>query len=314
MNTELVVINKTLPDININFDVVELELNNLLSTYTGFIVTEENIEQSKEVQKRLAGLSRDINQRKIDIKKEMSVPIVAFETRCKDLIGLVDKVNEPIKQGLLVFEEKRKEDKRQLIQGYIDSVIVKYALFPRYGNQITIDERYLNVTAKMKDIETAIDLKAETLKLAQDADINTRAALVKYISEISAEQDLVLPLEVKDFDYIFSRDEINLMAAMSEIKNNAVARKTAELKAVEKAVEKVVERQSTAQAEAQQQIESQQAAKKVIDRENVLKAIGVVPVAKCKIVVSATEKQLELLKSFINQNGIELIRIEFDRV
>lgn len=237
MNKELVVLNKQMPIISINFDEVEQELQGLLTTYTGLEVTEETLPACKDVQKRLAKLGKEINQRKIDIKKELSAPIVEFETRCKKLIAMVDDVNKPIKEGLQVFEDKRKAEKRAQIQFYIDSKAEETGLLPKYASSVEISEGYLNVTAKLKDIQQTIDRQIELLKNQQEEAIRNRETVIQHIAQVSEMLDLSQPFTTEEFNYLLNQETIDVAKAVSEINQKAKYRKEAETKAVEKANE-----------------------------------------------------------------------------
>ena len=43
-----------------------------------------------------------------DKKKELSKPIAVFEDQCKDLISLIEKAEQPIKDGIKVFDDEKK--------------------------------------------------------------------------------------------------------------------------------------------------------------------------------------------------------------
>lgn len=241
MSTDLIVLDQKLPIININFDEVEKELQRLLTFYQGLAVTEETIKEAKEVQKKLAKLGKEINQRKIEIKKEMSAPITAFEERCKRLIAMVDEVNAPIKEGLQVFEDKRREEKADQVNQYIQLKIANAGLLPKYARLLTVDEKYLNVTTTMKSVKEDIDAKVETLEKAQTEAARAQETIAAHIQQMNDLLDLANPIVPEEFSWIHDED-LDLTGTLAEITRRAKDRKAAE--------EAAVERQKAKEAEA----------------------------------------------------------------
>lgn len=231
MNTELQVITKTLPIININFDEVEKELQELLASYKGLVFTEETEKEGKEVQKKLAKLSKDIDRRRIDIKKEVAEPIMAFEARCNKLTAMVDEVNAPIKQGLQVFETKRKEDKADQIRKYIALKIAERGLLPKYSNMLVVHDRYLNTTATMKVIKEDIDIRSAGLEKQQLEEERAEEAIYTHVQEMNDLLDLAQPLDPAEFK---GGDYTELPAILARITQKARERKASEEAALER--------------------------------------------------------------------------------
>jgi hypothetical protein len=264
MNTELKVIGKTLPIININFDEVEQELQGLLASYKGLVFTEETEKDGKEVQKKLAKLSKDIDRRRIDIKKEVSEPIAAFEARCNKLTAMVDEVNAPIKQGLQVFEIKRKEDKADQIRKYIHIKIANNGLLPEYAKLLVVDEKYLNVTTTMKSIKEDIDAKAETLRNSQVETERAQETVAAHIQQMNDLLELAQPLK---FEYSgWEITSSNLPGILADITKKGKERKASEEAAVER--QKAKEAEAEERAKAAEQLR-QEAAAKIADAFNV---------------------------------------------
>jgi len=247
MSTDLIVLDQKLPIININFDEVEKELQRLLAFYQGLAVTEDTIKEAKEVQKKLAKLGKEINQRKIEIKKEMSAPIAAFEDRCKRLILMVDEVNAPIKEGLQVFEDKRREEKADQVNHHIQLMIAKHGLLPKYATLLTVDEKYLNVTTTMKSIKEDIDAKVATLAKIQEEAAKAQETIAAHIQQMNDLLDLAQPIKAEEFTWINDED-LDLQGTLAEITRRAKDRKAAETAAVEKQKAKEAEERSRAAA------------------------------------------------------------------
>ena len=102
------IINEVMPVIEVNFEEVKKALAETLTKYENIVVTEETLSGCKATQKELAGVRTKIDTYRKDKKKALSEPIIAFENQCKELIALIEKAEQPIKDGIKVFDDKKK--------------------------------------------------------------------------------------------------------------------------------------------------------------------------------------------------------------
>ena len=165
-----IVLNKTLPIINMNFEEVKTSLTETMERYKGIVVTEEGLKDCKATQKELSGLKKNIDTYRKTVKKEIEKPIKEFEGQCKELISLIDEVEKPIKEGIEVFNEKVREEKREYARSIISQAIAANNLEEKYSSQIHILDSYTNLTTTKKFIKEDIEEKANRLKLQQDQD------------------------------------------------------------------------------------------------------------------------------------------------
>jgi len=177
---ELTIINQTLPIIDINFDEVKKDLNEQLQQYKSLVVTEESLTMCKANQKGLAGLKGKVDTYRKDIKKTMSEPIAAFETKCKELVSLIESVEQPLKDGIKVFDDLKREEKRRSAQMIIVKSIVDHGLTEKYASQLTVLDKYTNLTSKESEVREDVEQRSfillgeqnkelELLELIQDA-------------------------------------------------------------------------------------------------------------------------------------------------
>ena len=199
-------INKQLPVITMNFEEVKASLVENMEKYKGIIVTEESLKDCKATQKDLAGLRNKLDTYRKDVKKEMEKPIKAFESDCKELIGLIAEVEAPIKSGILEFDNKRKEEKRKFADIKIFEICQKLNLEKKYADQLTVLDKYLNLSASAKSVVEDIEQRAEALKQQQNMD-KVKAEMIKANIESALETvnlTLKTPLEYKDFEKYLS--------------------------------------------------------------------------------------------------------------
>lgn len=195
-------INKQLPVITMNFEEVKASLVENMERYKGIIVTEESLKDCKATQKDLAGLRNKLDTYRKDVKREMEKPIKAFESDCKELIGLIAEVEAPIKAGITEFDNKRREEKRKFADIKIFETCQALGLEKKYADQLTVLDKYLSLSASQKSIKEDIESRAEILKQQQNMD-KVRAEMVKANIESTLETvnlTLKTPLEYKDFE------------------------------------------------------------------------------------------------------------------
>ena len=168
---DILIEKETLPVIKINFESLKSELTETLQKYSNIVVTEQSLSGCKSTQKELAGLRIKIDNYRKDKKKELSAPIVAFEEQCKELVSLIEKAEQPIKDGIKVFDDKKKDSKRELAVKIIASVVEENGLFIKYAQRLDVSERYCNLTATELDIRNDVEARAMALKVEQDREL-----------------------------------------------------------------------------------------------------------------------------------------------
>lgn len=196
-----IVLNKELPIIHMNFEEVKASLVDTMEKYKGIVVTEEGLKDCKATQKELAGLRNNIDTYRKTIKKEMEKPIKDFEAQCKELISLVEAAEQPIKSGILIFDQKRKDEKRVAAVNLIGEFIETYGLEEKYSGRLTVLPKYLNLTESLKNVREDIELRAAILKKEQDtekAQYEMLVATVKTTLE-SVNKTINTPLKYEDF-------------------------------------------------------------------------------------------------------------------
>ncbi len=151
---------EVLPVIAINFEEMKKALSDTMDQYKGIIVTEDSLSACKAEQKQLASIRTKIDNYRKEKKKEMSKPITAFEDQCKELMSLVADAENPIKEGIKKFDDKRREEKRQKALELIQESIKAHELNEKYASKLTVLDKYTNLTASVKSIKEDIEQRA----------------------------------------------------------------------------------------------------------------------------------------------------------
>lgn len=199
-----------MPVIKINYEDLEKELDKNLEAYSGLIVTEETLAGCKNAQKELASLRTKVDAYRKDKKKELSAPITAFENQCKKLISKIEAVEAPIKEGIKAFDDLKRNEKRIVAEAIIEEVATKTGLNEKYKNQLTVIDKYLNLTATKKAVQEDVETRAFALKVEQDRE-EERLNIIQSVID-SENQRINTKLDIGQFQTM-----INYGMATSEI-------------------------------------------------------------------------------------------------
>lgn len=195
-------LNKQLPVISMNFDEVKASLAETVAKYKGIIVTEDGLQDCKATQKELAGLRIKIDNYRKEVKKEMSKPIEHFEGQCKELIKLVEEAETPIKKGILVFDNAKKEEKRQAALTIIADVVKEHQLSEKYANQVNVLDKYMNLTAKPSEVKRDVEQRVYLLLQEQNKELEMLQILKDTIE--NANKGIKTPLKLEDFQNLIN--------------------------------------------------------------------------------------------------------------
>lgn len=154
--------------VNVNFEEVKASLTENLEKYKGIVVTDDNLKDCKEIQKDLSKLKKDIDSNRKDIKKQLEAPIKSFEGQCKELVALISEVDAPIKEGIAIFDEMKREEKRKYAREMIKEALAEYPLDNKYSNSLTVLDKYTLVATSKKAIKEDVFNRAEELYKVQE--------------------------------------------------------------------------------------------------------------------------------------------------
>lgn len=194
-------VTKELPVIKSNFEDVKASLTETIAKYKGIVVTEEGLQDCKATQKELAGLRNKIDDFRKTVKKDMESPIKVFEGQCKELIGLIEEAELPIKDGIIIFDNKRREEKRNKALEFIKESIEAHQLSEKYVARLDVLDKYLNLSGSVKSVREDIEQRAINLAKEQEEEIKARemqkATILATIE--SANININSKLKIEDF-------------------------------------------------------------------------------------------------------------------
>jgi len=115
LKTDLAIIPK-----KIEFNAEELKawLAEKLSHYEGLVVTESSIKDAKADRRALNNLKEAMETRRKEVKSACNAPYDNFKRQYDEVLAMIQKPIDSIGQQLKAFEDKRKDEKLQVITDF----------------------------------------------------------------------------------------------------------------------------------------------------------------------------------------------------
>ena len=143
--------------IDFNFEDLKDALTAELELYKNLVFTEDTKADAKKTVAELRKRKKQINDKRIEVKKLYMQPYTDFEAKVKELDKLINEPITFISEQIDAFEQKRIEEKRELINKiYLELVseredIAGYAELNR-----VYDSKWENASTSKKTIQEAI--------------------------------------------------------------------------------------------------------------------------------------------------------------
>lgn len=143
--------------IDFNFEEIKEALAAELELYKNLVFTEDTKADAKKTVAELRKLKKQISDKRIEAKKLYMQPYTDFEAKVKELDKLINEPITFISEQIDAFEQKRIEEKRELINEiYLELVsgredIAGYAELSR-----AYDSKWENASTSKKAIQEAI--------------------------------------------------------------------------------------------------------------------------------------------------------------
>lgn len=146
---------QSIAPVTFNFEELKKELIEKSEHYKTAVYTEETITVAKQDRANLNKLVKAVNDEKIKVKNKILEPYMEFENQCKELMEIVKSATENIDTQIKDFEQKKKDEKLQVIMKYFEEKVGPY--FGLINFDLIFNERWLNVTYEMKQVQADID-------------------------------------------------------------------------------------------------------------------------------------------------------------
>lgn len=150
---------KQIEKIKWNNEEIKKEVAQKLEYYKNIVYDETEIKEAKKDLARLRKFVEALENKRKEIKKQCLAPYEDFEKEEKEIIAMFSEATSSIDSQIKNFEQARKDKKLDEIKGLFVS-----AEFPEWVSfEQIFDERWLNVSVSIKNIETQINNAREQI-------------------------------------------------------------------------------------------------------------------------------------------------------
>ena len=160
-------VKKNIGTIEDNLDVVEASIRQKLAEYAQVVITQDCIQDGKELLADIRKEKKSLDDERKAIKKAWMKPYEAFEARAKKIIDLYDEPVKLINLQLETYEEDRKAAKRNNIKKIYEFVVKENAeLADWLPLEKIYDTKWENATCKDKTIREAMEMAFSQIKIS----------------------------------------------------------------------------------------------------------------------------------------------------
>ena len=143
--------------IDFNFEDLKDALTAELELYKNLVFTEDTKADAKKTVAELRKLKKQINDKRIEVKKLYMQPYTDFEAKVKELDKLINEPIAYISEQIDAFEQKRIEEKRELINEiYLELVSEREDIAGYVELNRVYDSKWENASTSKKTIQEAI--------------------------------------------------------------------------------------------------------------------------------------------------------------
>lgn len=159
---DLKVENLTLGELTTNALIIKETIKNKLEDYKAENYDINSIDKAKEDKAMLNRTAKKLNDERIRLEKEFMKPFDEFKTVVKEITEMIKESSSKIDEIVKEVENKDKEEKKKAILVIFESEIKELKDIVKFEN--IFDERYLNKTFKIEDVEKDITSKLEQIR------------------------------------------------------------------------------------------------------------------------------------------------------
>ncbi|WCZ54991.1 putative replication protein [Latilactobacillus phage TMW 1.2272 P1] len=285
-----------------NFEEMKQKLTDYAATYKDIVITEQTFKDDKKVRSQMRALKKQINDRRIAIKKDINKPLDEFESNVKELTTILDNVIDPIDKGIKFYDQAVKDKKKQHVMQLVADLTDQNGLTV---DDIQFNNKWLNTTSNDKNVIKEVKAQIAAIKAEQARIDGERLIITNYAKavELDAQGWLAMVNDGKSAAEVMklmdkARDEAKRKAA-AKAEYDAAMAKLDEDKAKENTVEVEGRKVDPDTGEiikpvSQEQPEVQRSYSAKPKTYNVLLKLN-----------NITGPQSQMLKDFLDDNGVD---------
>lgn len=159
---ELKVENLTLGELTTNALKIKEEIKNKLEDYKAENYDITTIDKAKEDKAMLNRTAKKLNDERIKLEKEFMKPFDEFKVVVKEITDMIKDSSSKIDEIVKEVENKDKEEKKKAILVIFESEVKELKDILKFEK--VFDERYLNKTFKIEDVEKDLISKLNQIR------------------------------------------------------------------------------------------------------------------------------------------------------
>lgn len=153
--------------IETNFEAVKAWLTEELAPYASMVVTPDTVADAKKTRANIRKVKDSIDSQRKAIKKLWNKPYEEYETKCKELTGIVDNAVANIDGQIKEMEYAEKEAKRKRLESFFNINTDDIGEYLTFSD--VFDPKWLNATFDENEAATILMEKIEETREALEA-------------------------------------------------------------------------------------------------------------------------------------------------
>lgn len=163
----------TLPEaIEFNFEELKQEVEERTASYVDVIYTDDQMTDAKKDLAALRKFTKALSSERIRVKKDFMKPYEDFESKIKELTGIVDKAITSIDSQVKSFNEQKRNEKLSKVLDLWEEALAADKVPEAIKFDQIFDEKWLNASVRLSTVKKDIDQKlkdiAEAMQMLQN--------------------------------------------------------------------------------------------------------------------------------------------------
>lgn len=111
-----------------NEDYLAKSVDNLVSLYSSFVFTDDNIPEVKAAKTSLNKVRKILDDQRKEVKKNYNEPLKSFESSIKTYVEKIDQVKNDIDVGIKDFDERERQKREEVLKATIADMAPNYEI------------------------------------------------------------------------------------------------------------------------------------------------------------------------------------------
>lgn len=200
LNVSQIVVKKGSIDF-FEYEALKEQAKQLAEMIASVEVDEENIKASKKLLAAINKRIKELEDKRIQIKKEMMEPYQTFEAQVKEIVQIVKEADDIVRQQVRDLEEMERLQKEGLLHGIFLKRIKHYTFRDLFSFADFIKPKHLNKSTTIEAVEN--EMIAFFEKLSRDLKAiekmeNSKSILSAYINSLDLASAIYLVEQEKE--------------------------------------------------------------------------------------------------------------------